>query len=125
MINDELINAYMRLSSFCRSCSQEGPEGCFFKPSEMAEFPQVSQGGRWLSLGVQCGHGVRSLGFPLWALAKPREVAWDAHVTLRREGFETPGDPGHLGVEAAPRGEALVAGDARESAVDPVLGVLA
>ena len=44
---------------------------------------------------------------------------------LRREGFETPGDPGHLGVEAAPRGEALVAGDARESAVDPVLGVLA
>lgn len=41
---------------------------------------------------------------------------------LLREGVETPGDPHDAGVEAAARGEALVAGDARESTVLPLVG---
>lgn len=52
----------------------------------------------------------------------PEEGQLPLGVTLLREGVETPGDPHDAGVEAAARGEALVAGDARESTVLPLVG---
>lgn len=81
------------------------------------------------------GGGTFSLpwGWPRWCWSpkKPgpglppgaqEEVPALLDVTLLGEGLETPGDPGDAGVEAAAGGEALVAGDAREAAVQPVLG---